>query len=507
MSTGNGDDLIDAKITAIKDKLKAVNDYVIENCGNPSAVFISAQFEIISRDIKALKINVDDFNSSLVYNAKCDSSPPCTEKFPTRLFSDCRCVCTVRCNATADFVTIRDKCECLYFDGYSEFIAARQEIQKAITELSFIFYDAETVNKLLRELNVELTGFNSAIGGFENRWNTTTEIQKITLIETTITKSKIAIEKSKTYITSGTCKTLCARPRVNKIPSCVCYTSKPISDFFRKFSIFAAIESRIRGYNFRLDSVNQKYFNDWALRIREEAAAFYKKVTESVYDVASQTILFNAFAKKVDDLDAAWRAYTAGLVVTTTLCSVSCNGDTVKNCAKCACLPVEGWTELNTNVANGIDGILAEIAGLTVDAADRATLVRNANKIKTGIAELKTYVTDFCGNLDENYVILRCLELLGWNAKLKSDIAAIKNPQFVEFCTTTCPNSVWVYDAAACKCTCNIRDCVVGSQTFDPYNCICAKNSPCTLTTNSCTGLTPLLDYSNCVCKKNPSPA
>ena len=394
----------------------------------------------------------------------------------------------------------------MYFDGYSEFIDARSEIQKTITELSYIFYDAETVNTLLKDLNVELTNFNTVIGGFENRWNTTTIIQKNTMIETTVTRSKGVIERSKTYIVSGTCKTLCARPRVNRIPSCVCYTTRPISDFFRKFSVFAAIETRIRSYNFRLDTANQKYFNDWALRLREEASAFYKKVTESVFDVAAQTLLYNEFAKHVDELDIAWKAYISGFIITTTKCNIVCAGDTVKNCAKCSCVPVEGWTELNTNVLNGVDGLLVQIAGLTVDAADRNTLNRNANKIKSGINELKTYVNDFCGNLDEVFVILRTLELLGWNAKLKSDIDAINNPSFVEICSTTCPNSLWVYNAAQCKCTCNIRDCVVGAQTFDPYNCICAKTSSCTLTLGSCTGLTPLLDYSNCVCKKNPSP-
>lgn len=505
-STGSADALIDARIQAIEDKLQAINDYVLENCGAPLSAAISAQFVIIGGDIKQLGVSVEEFKISLVPNSSCDSKPPCSARLPQRKYTDCSCFCPVICNATADFVTLRDICACQYFEGYSDLIELRTQIQRIITEVSYSFWNTETASTIIKELTTELTNVNVGISGFENRWSTTTLEQKQITMETIITRASGVLETANTFIISGPCGKTCTRPRVNKATDCTCYVTKPISDFFRSFASFSSIETQIRGYNFRGNTTTQKYFTEWAARIRAEGAEFYRKVTESVFDIPTQTILVNNFINHANELSAAWKAFTLGLVVTTTKCNVACSGDSIKNCGTCSCAPIQQWTELNTDVLNGLPGITADIESLAIDESDKITLRKNVKTISDGIVGLKQYVIDFCGNLDEKYVQLLCLELVGFYNKLKSDIAAIENPTFVKICTISCPNSLWVYDADACKCSCSIKNCVVGSETFDPYNCICAKKTTCALTTSSCTGLTPLLDYSNCVCKKNPSP-
>ena len=478
---------------------------MIKNCGSSSTIYISAQFIIILRDIKALKINVDDFNRSFVYDPKCDNSPACTVKTPTRTYTDCKCVCTVRCNAADNFVTLRDRCQCSVLEGFSRLIDAKAEIQKVFAEQSYNFNDAESVSTLLKELNVELINANTAIGNYENKWDTTTMEQKHFVLEATIAKIRSAIEKSKKNIVSGVCPTQCTRPQVIRVSDCTCYTTTPITDFFKKFPIFAATETKIRSFDFKLDIETQKSFYEWALRIRKEASEFYKKATEHVFDVSSQTLLYDEFVKHIDELNEVWKTYSNSMIVTTTKCSVVCTGDTVKNCAKCSCIPAKGWTELNTVVLNRVNGYLEEIELLDINIADETTLTKNANKIKTGINELKAHFIDYCGNLDESHIALRIFEILGWTNKLKSDIEAAKLPQFVQVCASTCPTSLWAYNALACKCTCEIKECVVGAQIFDPYNCLCAKISTCALTSSSCTGLSPVLDYSSCLCKKKPT--
>jgi hypothetical protein len=503
-SSTTGDESIEAKIASVEEKLKEVNEYVIANCGNPSSVEINAKFSFVQTELKKLQIEVVAFKDSLVYNSSCDSKTACPASRPTRKYTDCSCFCGVKCNATNDFITLRASCDCDYIEGYFEFFSQRSIIQQLITKVQYSFHDVETKTLVLKELTDLNTEWNRGNSGLES--NRTTDIQKQTIMEEFIDSVREVIESAESYISETPCGTTCVRPRVYRQPDCVCYTTKPIADFFRTYQLFVSLEAAIRSYNYRGNTTNQKTYNEWADKVKEEGLAFYEAVTKTTFTAAAQQILYDNFLKSYEDLKAAWTAFTGGVRTTTTKCNVQCSGDSVKNCEKCSCTPIQDFSKLDTILA-GIPDLLTSIEALTsneIEAAGKNTLRDNANAILTGINNLKKYVTDYCGNLDEKFVNLRCAELNGWDLKLRSDLYTIKNTSAVTVCATTCPNSRWTYDASACRCDCSITGCSIPSQALDPYNCMCATKSNCTLTTASCTGSTPLLDYSNCACKKKP---
>lgn len=496
-------DAIEDKIRELRDRLKVIQEYVLKNCDTPDNAFISDSFVYVSTELIRLATQVEAFKSILVPSAICEQRPPCAASTPTRNNKDCSCFCAVKCDAMAGQVLDKQICVCQNLENYQGLIDVKVSTQRMITELSSILVESSVLTQLISELTTLQTDIARANGQIQGSWARTTTETKIKVIEDLITRSKALQERSKSFMETIPCQS-CVRPKVPKAVDCSCYTTQAITLFFRQFTIFSSIETRIKNFNFKGDSGKQSYFLNAAAQLRSEANAFIKKVTESVFDQASQSALLSPWSKKVDAFDLEWKAYSASQAASTTaapVCTISCSGDNVKNCGTCTCDPVANWVELNTNIYNSIDATIAKIATLSTSAANKKTLTDNANYIKSKIDELRLYISDFCGALDIKYVRLLCLELSGFNNKLNGDITAIQDPKFISVCNVSCPNSKWVYDALACSCKCDVFNCAQATEVVDPYNCNCAQKSSCAKTQVDCDATKQLLDYANCICR------
>jgi hypothetical protein len=236
------------------------------------------------------------------------------------------------------------------------------------------------------------------------------------------------------------------------------------------------------------------------------AEKFYTAASENLFTSEEQAQIVSSFISLADKLSADWKAYLESSRPTLApKCSITCSGDTVKNCALCQCSPVSGFNDLNTKVADGIAGLLANVETLdALDESQKKILRNNANSIKNGRESLNSYTVEYCSNLDESFTQLRTLELNGWYDKLAADIKLIKDQQSTKVCNLACPNSIWKYDPTVCSCECIVKDCVHGIEVFDSYNCFCCKKTSCSKISSDCDATNQLLDYSKCECKDKP---
>lgn len=464
-------------------------------------------FLSIKSDLLSLTASVKLFVSSLVPNTKCDNAKACTIALPLRRYTDCACICPVKCNSTASYIFDRRNCACQYCEGYSKVFETRTLVQRTITEITQILRETETVVNLREELNTIVSRCSSLISTFEiNYANSTTE-EKIKLIEKLVADTKTVIVKCDTFKGQGPCNNKpCPRYNVIYKPDCTCYTTIQITEFVKKFSAEVTIENQVYSFNFRGNKTTEKYWEDKAKVIREYAAKFYGQIIENKLTTKQEEDVVITYTSMCDSFNAEWKAYQDSTRGTTKApCSIPCSGDNVRNCATCTCSKIEGFNDLNTIVANGIAGLRLQIDDPAIPANVKDDLRANADSIKKGRDDLLAYIAEFCSNLDEKYVQLRCIELNGWYQKLQSDIEVLKNLSATKICPLSCPSSKYVYDPVACTCECTITGCSANIEVPDPYNCYCAKKSTCAVTEAACTADgNKILDYTNCVCKPKP---
>lgn len=474
------------------------------NCGNPSVLFLEDFFKSIKEDLDILQFQVTEFASSLVPNSACDSKKPCSEASPQRNYKDCSCFCPVKCNATADQVFIRPKCECQFFANYSEIIAKRTEVQYTITQVSQVLRQTDVVEKFRQDLMNEVAKYNNYKTELETNWNRTTLSAKEKKVLDLFTFTTQVVNRVKGFIGSGPCKKACPKNNVVYSKDCTCYTTAEIKEFFTRFNSYLSTESAIINFNFKNNTADDAKWTERAREVRDLAVKFNTAVTDTILTTQQQSEMVTQFTLVAKKLADDWKNYKDSLINPPTKCTISCSGDTVKNCATCKCAPIIGFNDLNTRVANGVDALLASIETLSVlDESQKQILRNNANLIKNGRTALNTYTTDYCSNLDETFTQLRCLELIGWFNKLSSDIQAIKETKSTKVCNLACPNSFWKYDPSACTCEC-MKTCVVGVEVFDAYNCLCSKKTSCAKTQTLCDATNQLLDYAKCECKSRP---
>lgn len=505
--TGTTDDKLEKNINEAETKLAEIKTHVLGNCKQSDDAFISDIFIEVRSELIDLQVKVDVIRSSLMPNSNCDSKTPCTFKAPKRNYKTCRCFCPLRCNATVGSIKNLGKCECEYLEDYPKIIVIRKQCDEKITKLSYAFREVETVNGLTKDLSDVKDSVEKTINGFKMSWDKTTiEMKKMT-IENIVATARSVFKKSDAFINSGHCGETCTLPKLQSPTNCTCYTTTAIKLFLGSYKKFLSTESKIRKQNFKGDSVNQKYYFDWATNLKKEANSFHSKVTESIFDVKAQSDLLTSWIKNCVSFDASWKQFSDSKKNSTTTrptCSVTCLGDNIKNCLTCKCLPIKSWADLNTKVYNGIDDEVRKIDKLIIDASDKKILKGNAEYIKKEIESLQNYTDVSCGNLDETYVQLLCLELVGFDLKLKSDIKAIENMKVQKACNVKCPNSAWKYDPLECSCRCNVSDCLKSTDAIDPYNCLCVKKSDCKITQSECYKTGQLLNYSKCKCMDKP---
>jgi hypothetical protein len=514
---GAANSVIEAKITQLDAKLKEIADYVLEKCDNSPIPFMNANFDYVNTELVKLRVDVSAFKSDLTPNSSCNSKPNCTIANPQRNYKDCSCFCPVKCNNTANEISISGKCQCQIFNGTAKIIEVRNQCQTLLNELNYVLTDIVTSDTIYQELLTQISGCNSLIAQFSGKWNETTMEQKLVKYETLILNVQVSIQKCKDFLGNGPCKgkPTCTRPKVIIVKSlnCTCYTTTVINSFYKTYSSYLSYSSKWKSYNWKNLTSYQVYFSDWLKKIRAMSTSFYTQITEQVFTASLQNSSYVTLTTEQQNYQKEWDAFIANQTKPTTApvpkCNItSCSGDTVKNCDTCKCVAVDGWSSLITTILNGVPALLAKINAFTSDditADSKATLISNANFMKNKILSLKNYTVDYCFNLDESYVKLACLEYSGFNVKLEADIKTIENPSVSTVCKVSCPNSKWTYDPLACKCSCSITNCAATTtESFDPYNCLCVKKTTCAKVPADCPA-TQLLDYSKCECKDRPA--
>jgi hypothetical protein len=141
------------------------------------------------------------------------------------------------------------------------------------------------------------------------------------------------------------------------------------------------------------------------------------------------------------------------------------------SCNPCECVTVSGYSYLVNEIKNDISSMKSEIAGLTIDDTNRATLNENTETIETGIPHVEG---DGCKNAGNVESLVNQLSEIYKNVKIQIlQAKSYSNPIFSGGCSIKCPNERYVKNRDTCKCICEKFTCDPSTEMVDLYGCKC----------------------------------
>jgi hypothetical protein len=448
----------------------------------------------LQSQIDALKKSIADIEAAVI--GSCGST---TFQF---VFNPSKCKLT--CDEANGFVPVYKRCECIFLQGYDKLYAQQAHYNALYNRLIKTVYDTVEFYEVRTAFNVEFNYMWQITKGLQWDWDRYTLEEKNAALTEVSTRTNTITTRVETYINSppGTCGNTCAYFSLPEASNnCQCDQSAPVVDFYNNHEKFKGIENEILAADFKEYKDDEIRFENWAKEVRRKGTEVYNGVAVAGISAEEKRSRADAFIVDYEALKAEWLAFKIKLIPAVTTCSLTCSGDTVKRCNPCKCAAVSGWENLITVIDPDVNNVLAEIESLSAEESLKTTLRNNANTLKSGLTQVKSYAADNCDGLDVASVTQSTNQLTTMYSNIKGQIIQVRNSASSGQCQVTCPNSRWVLDQAACKCKCLPFTCNPSTDAIDPYNCQCSAKSSCTKTQSECGSQGLFLDYAACDCK------
>lgn len=350
--------------------------YCQDNQDNLDLKYISDRITYIKTKLIALTLTVKNFTSTLVANTSCKGKV-CQYNYVLKK-SDCSCTCTLACATGFGEVKNTKFCNCTKYADSSVIYNISSEIGGLIKKVQNNVANAPKVYAFILELYSIQSSISAEKSKLESKVHTlnlTSESVIIKKLETTYLTLKNNIDK---YLGSGAgaCKTAC-KSTATQVKDCTCCTTAQCASFQKAITSFVSIESKILTYS-KGNATQLAEFKKRTQVIRAQFQTLYETIYNNPgkYDTASIQKQYDAIVSAYTTLNTDFTNWLP-VSVPSTPCKLACSATQIQDLKACACVTIIDWDKLTTVVEKGLPGLLTEINGLQIDAANKKTLIDN----------------------------------------------------------------------------------------------------------------------------------
>lgn len=343
--------------------------------GPVNGTVVSFNFSIIQDLINSLTVNINEFKSTLAPNTSCPNTKPCDYAY----YIDeetCYCTCSLECDTSYQFFNFH-LCTCSNFTCAYDMYNLQKLIIAAIQEASSLIINSDAAAEYVQYLSLLYQETLTEISFVEFYFNYFAPGDLCAAISDLVGRFDNVTTIYKQKILDSSCSKTCLPNEIQCI-DCTCTTSPEITAFMQQYAEFQKELNVYYSYEGYGDQDQLKAIFVTVANVSMWYNEVYQYISNHCTGLDTTIITQETgfLANAAASLNATWTDF----INADNPCSVQALGCTglgnITDSGNCQCVYDDCMASL-PDVLDSIANCEAEIADLTLDAANKQILLNN----------------------------------------------------------------------------------------------------------------------------------